>query len=230
MIDIIRMSASRPDLLKESTESLIQRLKFSGKLRWIFHEYVLDVSRSNQCIAYINGLNVDKVLMVDNPPITHGPSITKLLHSTTTPYVIHWEDDYRCERDIDLDLVCKILDENPGVNQICFNKRSTMSEKPGFKKKEVVRSGQTLMTNPHWAFIPAIWRMSYIMPRWKSQGGFIHWYVNRILKGGRETQSADWVIANTGTYYLGGNGESRYSFHIGWKRSLRGNVEQASWE
>ena len=226
-IDIVRMSASRPDLLKESTETLMQHLKFSGELRWLFHEDVLNKKRSDECIEYINSLDIDKVLVVDDPPITNGPGLTNLLKSTNTSYVIQWEDDYRCERDIDLDLVCKVLDENPGVNQIAFNKRSTMSEKPGFVKKEVTRSGVKLMTNPHWAFTPAIWRMSYIMPKWSCQKGFIHWHINSILKG--SLKQADWVINNTGTYYLGTNGEPRFCFHIGYERSLRNGVEQTNW-
>jgi hypothetical protein len=226
-IDIVRMSASRPDLLRESTASLLKHLKFSGELRWLFHEDVLNENRSKQCIDYINSLDINKVLFKDCPAITHGPSLTKLLKSTKTDYVIHWEDDFLCERDIDLDLICKVLDENLGVNQIAFNKRTTMSKKPGFVKKEVIRSEIKLITNPHWAFTPAIWRMSYIMPKWKSKPGFIHWYINSILKG--SLKQADWVIANTGTFFLGGNGEPRFCFHIGFERSLRNNVEQEKW-
>ena len=230
MLDIIRTSASRPELLKESTESLLKYIKFSGILRWIIHEDVLNWSKSSECIEYIKGLDINKVLLIDKPNVGQGMSLTKLLEASTTKYFLNWEDDYRAEREIDLDLVVKILDENNDVNQISFWKRQTMSEKPGFKKKEVIKSGRVLTTNPHWAFTPAIWRASFIKPKWKN-GDEIHWHMNRVLKASTNNPNADWVIANLGTYHLGPIGENRYSYHIGWgDHSLRLGKEQVSWK
>jgi hypothetical protein len=228
-LDIMRTSASRPELLKKSTESLLENIKFSGELRWIFHEDILNKDKSAQCISYIENLTINKKLLIDKPPIGQGASLTRLLNTVKTKYVLNWEDDYTAEREIDLDLVVKILDENVDVNQISFWKRQTMSEKPGFKKKETIRSGQTLTTNPHWAFTPAIWRVSFIKPKWKN-GPEIHWFIQPILKGGTGMRDSNWIIANLGTYHLGPIGENRYSYHIGWgQHSLRHGEEQKNW-
>jgi|WetSurMetagenome_2_1015567.scaffolds.fasta_scaffold03350_11 hypothetical protein len=229
-LDIMRTSASRPTLLKQSTESLLKNLKFSGELRWVFHEDFLNKERSNECVDYINSLDINKVLLIDKSAVGQGASLTKLLDAVEAKYVLNWEDDYTAEREIDLDLVVKILEENNDVNQVSFWKRQTMAEKPGFKKKEVVRSGQILTTNPHWAFTPAIWRVSFIKPRWQN-GPQIHWHMQPILKGGQGMRDADWIIANLGTYHLGPIGENKYSFHIGWgDHSLRCGEEQQRWK
>jgi hypothetical protein len=122
-LDIIRTSASRPNLLRESTESLLKNLKFLGEIRWIFHEDTLNSERSKECIDYISSLNINKVLLVDKPAVGQGTSLTKLLNETKTDYFLNWEDDYTAVREIDLDLVIKILNENKDVNQISFFKR-----------------------------------------------------------------------------------------------------------
>ena len=231
MIDIIRISASRPDLLTKSTESMIKNIKYSGELRYHLHEDVLNSRLSDECLKYANESKVFTTIYSDNPPIGQGPSLSMMLDNVASEYVIHWEDDYELIQPLDLDMVVKILDENKDVNQICFHKRRIMKEKPGYVKIQVERSGVELTTNPHWAFMPAIWRMSYIMPKWKSFPMNIHWEMNHILKGGKNIENIDcnWVIKNTGTYYLGAIGHGHYTNHIGFERSLREGEEQKKW-
>jgi hypothetical protein len=230
MIDIMRTSASRPDLLKESTKSLIKNLKYSGKLRWFLHEDVLNIENSKKCLDYSRELSIYNKIEVSNPPIGQGLSLSWLISQMESEFVINWEDDYIARMEIPLDLCVAVLKQHKDINQIAFQKRPIMGEKPGFKKKEVTRKiilndeelDVNLVVNPHWAFIPSIYRRSYLKSKWVNEGGQIHWTFNTRLKGGNGMKrDADWVIANTGTYFLGKIEGGWYTYHIGGGKSLR---------
>lgn len=230
-IEIIRTSASRPDLLEETTALLLKHLKFSGELIWHIHEDFLSPERSNQCIHWAKYSGVYHTTLKDLPPVGQGASLTKLLDLTSSKYIFNCEDDFGPVRDVDLDLAVYLMEKGENINQICFNKRQTMTEKPGFQKKEVEIEGHKLTTNPHWALIPALWRADWIKARWVSFNQGCHWDLNDKLKGGGcKVLPAEWVIENTGTYYMGGIGEYQYMKHFGFMRSLREVEEQKGWK
>jgi hypothetical protein len=93
-IDIIRTSASRPELLKISTQSILDHLKFSGNMEFILHEDVLNQASSDECIRYSESLGIYKTIKVDNPPLGHNRSFTWLASQVTSPFFLFWEDDY----------------------------------------------------------------------------------------------------------------------------------------
>jgi hypothetical protein len=205
MIDIIRTSASRPDYLKTSTEALRKNLKYDGKLRKFIHEDRLNIEWSNECINYLNSINMFMISKVNQTPIGQGASLTWLLDQCTSPYILNVEDDYELLKPLDLTPLVELMNKHPKINQIAFHKRR-ISWKRGknaeFKKKQLVIDDIPLVTNPHWAFTPALWRASYIKPKWEHFEKNIHWRMNDVLKG-NEYRNADWVIDNTGTYFLG---------------------------
>jgi hypothetical protein len=230
-ICIMTTSASRPYFLGPMIESLQKHITFPGVIHWLVHEDVIDDARSKECVSIVQSCPWSEILAIDSPPVGQGHSITKNLSQVDTPYVLNWEDDFTMVRDVDLGRLVQFMDDySDNVNQICFNKRQTMSEKPGFPKKEMKFGDITLTTNPHWALIPALWRMSYILPRWVDFGQGAHWDLNRGLKGGNKSRDADWVISNTKTYYYGPVGENAYSCHNGAGHSLREGTEQGIWK
>ena len=199
----MRTSASRPDFLKHSTEKLLEHLKYSGNFKWIIHEDCLNKERSNECMKYIEECGVYDIVKQDNPPISQGYSLGWLLGKVKSKYVLNFEDDFEPTKDIDIDMLIKLMDGHLEINQICFHKRNIMAQKPGFKKKQVVVDGIPLVVCPHWNFIPSIFRLSYLKPKWQNFTIDCHWKINEVLKGGKKMRDADWVMNNTGTYYLG---------------------------
>jgi len=225
-IDVIRTSASRPEMLKASTKSLAKHLKWDGELRIILHEDVLNRKASDECLHYATHGNdmVFDIIKEDDPPISQLMSLTWLINKTETPFFLNWEDDFEAVRDISLNDAVKILEENPDVNQIAFHKRATMHNRYTFIKREVVRSGFKLVTNPHWAFTPAVWRKSFIMNYWKKPfdpGCNPVWWLNKRTKQGHAMKSAKWIIKNTGHYFMGQFQEPAFVFHMGGGKSLR---------
>ena len=205
-IDIIRTSASRPRFLQISTESLKERLKFNGFLKYMVHEDVLDPGLSTKCVEYINNSHIYNVYQVNKPPLGQGFSMSWLLSYVETPYFLNVEDDWHLLKDINLNKMCTIMEHHPKINQIAFQKRPLAPGRENFTPKEVIYDGVTFTTNPHWAFTPALWRRSFIEHKWRVWTNLdFHWEINRILKDHKEIEEtdADWVINNTGTYFLG---------------------------
>ena len=204
MIDIIRTSASRPDFLKTSTEALLKNLKYSGEFRWIIHEDCLNDAWSEECMEYIKNSSVYTALDQHKNPIGQGPSLTWLINQTNSKYILNVEDDYELIKPLDLDPLIKLMDKHSDINQIAFHKRR-ISWKRGktFIKQQIIRDEIPLVTNPHWAFTPALWRASYIKPKWVNFEKRVHWSMNEVLKGIKGNRGPEWVIKNTGTYFLG---------------------------
>jgi hypothetical protein len=218
-------SASRPFLLKKSVPTVKEHLKYDGEIEWILHEAILNEKLSNDCIEWARSSKIFN-RMVTSEPHGQGMSIGNILKPCKDKYFIHWEDDHIALREIDLNICVKIMEENDDVNQITFHKRGIKSNINGWLKKEVERSGYKLTTSPHWRYISAIWRCSFIKPRWVdfTNSNNSHWQINKELKKPFTiTPPADWIIQNLGTYYLGPIDEWAYCKSIGGGFSNRTN-------
>jgi len=221
-IEIMIDSASRPFLLRKTLPTIIKYLKYNGSLKWIFHEAFLYSDFSCECIDIANEAKIFNRVYEEKNPKGQGNSITNILSSCRASYFIHWEDDHIGLRDINLDAMVQIMEDNSDVNQIAFNKRDTMSEVSGWTKKVVKRSNYTLTTSPHWRYTPAIWRVEYIKKKWvRWEGNNSHWQINALLKelplpgSAPVVRSPDWIIEKIGTYYYGGIDEKAFVKHIG---------------
>ena len=202
-------------------------MKFSGKFRWIYHEDVLNVKASDKCIEIAKDYEFD-VIGKNDPPIGQGASLTWLLKHVQGDYVINWEDDQAAIREIDLDRIIYIMDKYVDrINQIAFHKREIEKNHYDWVAEEMELEGVNFVTNPHWAYVPAIWRMSYIKPRWLgSNSGNHHWEQNAKLKNQNVNdlagpRPAAWVMKNTKTFYYGKVAEPAYIKHLGSGNSLR---------
>ena len=222
VIDVIRTSASRPELFKASTRSLKEGLLYSGKLRWLMHENYLDREASKEIVRFAKESGLYEEILEADPSIGQGMALTRLLKRTRARYVFNFEDDWEIVRPIDLDAACRLMDENPGIHQIVFNKRDTMRDVNEFKKLEVDFSGTKLVTCPHWRLTPALWRVSFIWPWWAADdSGNFHWNLNDRMKGSRKMRDAEWVVRHTGTYYMGKFDEKQFVRHLGTDQSAR---------
>jgi hypothetical protein len=227
-IEIMIDSGSRPFLLKKTLPKMIEHFKFSGNLRWLFHEAVLDTELSKENIAYASSLKLFSEIVATVDPAGEAVSINTILDKTwMSKYFIHVEDDYLFKRDVDLDVMFDIFEASPDVNQIAFNRRDTMVEVAGWFKGEYEKGGHTLTTSPHWRFTPAMWRLDWIKPRWEPFAGSNgHWAINKKLQKGvtenSELKTHKWVAENLGTFYYGPIGERRFCRHIGYGHSNRG--------
>ena len=217
IIEVMVDSGSRPEILKETLPIIMDRLKFTGRLRWMFHEVLIDRKKSEENLKYVESLGVFDVIE-SNEPLGQAISVGNILEHTRSKYLIHIEDDYILTKEINLDHMWHIMEECGDVNQIAFNRRKTMPDVAGWKKRMYDKANHVLTTSPHWRFTPAMWRLSFIKPLWEHwEGPNGHWALNNKLQVGMDNtnKTAELVAERMGTFYYGSVGEPALCEHVG---------------
>lgn len=139
VIDVWRMSASRPDMLLKTTEKLHKHLKYRGKLRFHLIESVLVKELSDQCIKYMKEKWGYTIHYIDPAKGQGYAAQFALNNAITSKYALKWEDDFSPKVDIPLDNCVDVMEAHSHINQICFNKRETMSGKYVSAHKDLVK-------------------------------------------------------------------------------------------
>lgn len=223
-----RTSASRPKLLKQSTESLFSNMKFSGTPVHVLNEDVVDKELSQELLYWAHSDNRFDKIFINDPPTFQSKGICRMLKYAIdigAKYYFNFEDDWIFDQPVNIDKIIELMENNIGINQVAFHKRIPI-DRNDFNKWELKVDGIDLITNIHWTVIPSIWRVSFakrfldieIAPTNNASGIF-----NKILK--KENYPAHWIIGNVGSYYLGSIQDpgSKYVTHIGNNVSRRLN-------
>lgn len=188
IIDVWRMSASRPWQLEKTHSNLIKHLKYSGLLRFHLIESVLVEDLSSQCFEV--AMRLGYKIHVIKPAQGQGFAVNHALQNViTSEFSLKFEDDFMPVRDIPLDDCVQLMQQYLYINQICFNKRETMAYKmcqdwsdeqqklvpfAWPKEQRYFKVGDKnipLVVKEKWWFGSAIWRTSFIKPifkYWKS--------------------------------------------------------------
>lgn len=128
--ELIIPSASRPHLLDEVLRTMFARLD-QMPARVLLHDDAVFPGRQwevAQVLAERVPRSIPTILLQDDPPIKHGPSLKRLLDLVSTEYVLYTQDDHKVVRDLPIEPALSLLHQH-GLNQIRFNKRDTMDKK-----------------------------------------------------------------------------------------------------
>jgi hypothetical protein len=245
-IDVWRMSAGRPHFLAATQPSLIKHLKFKGEIRYHLIESVLIRELSQKCIEWAKDNNFYSVNVI-SPAGGQGYAVEYALTDVvTSPYSLKWEDDFMAEVDIPLDDCVEVMENYSKVNQICFNKRTTIASKKvtnengdvyEWKKEQCffpLGKGKTipLVLKERWWFGASVWRQSFIKPLFQYWPSNTHNLFNdrvllplagsKLLKDGvtivHPNQQA--IADKIGCYIYGKVGDPRMAEHIGREESI----------
>ena len=226
MIDVIRTSTSRPSLLEKSHYSFMNKVHYSDGFRFLLHEDVIKSEESIKCFLFAK--NTGYKISLNLPPIGHGCSLQSLILFVNTKYFFALEDDWEFLRDIDLNLIVNLMENNPDINQITFHKRPIMGQKGNFEKRQIERDGINLVVSPHWNMLPSLCRTSFILPYFTKplallDSNFV-WTLNKQIKQLErieDIRDCEWTQKNMGTYFFGKHGEGTFIFHLGGGYSVR---------
>lgn len=250
LVQVFRGSVSRPWQLEKTTPTLFENIDYEN-IEYHLVESVFVKQLSDECIEYAKNNGFSGIHMID-PQQGYGFAIKWFLDNiVTAPYMINWEDDYKAEVRIPIQTCVWLMEKYPHINQICFNKRSTMDAKwarPGggkpdfqWKKKQRYFSGVPLVVKEKWWFGPAIWRVSYIKPKFVGYASRVHHLMNdevllplagsRLTPEGRIVPTPEQVEEAIGSYIYGKHEDPRMVAHMQdgdsiWNRSLLKKWEQ----
>jgi len=215
VLDILITSASRPDLLQHTVESMQEKLKFSGEFRWLLHEDVLDKKKSAEVLHWNKySLLFDKVI-VSEPRVSLGYSIGMMIPYIKSFIFFRSDDDWEYVEKLDLDVFWDMFEKYEKINQIIFNKRCIDEYKRNFKRKSIKFNDIWLTVTRQWGWLPSLWRTDFVRRNYKIRAIDCSIdFMDRIRH--REDVNADWIIENMGSYFLGKIGDKgAYIKHIG---------------
>ena len=214
-IDIVITSTSRPALLQRTVKSMQEKLKFSGKFRWLLHEDCLNLNKSAETLHWAKYSNMFDKIIMSNPRRGLGLSIYDMFQHIESMFFFRSDDDWEYVKAIDVDKIFNLFIKHKDINQVILNKNSIDEYKREFKRVDFLFDDVQLTLCNQWGWIPAFWRKSFVVNKYEPSG-----YGNNIsfldeLKNGiiRDEQ---WYRCNMGAYFLGAIGsEGKEIKHIG---------------
>lgn len=222
VIDVMVWGASRPSLFRRTIESFREHVRFSGQLRYFLEDGLFDQTAAAESAALARGFGFDGVHV--EAVGSYGWAMTNAMNRwVRAPLMFSLEDDWLCLRDIDLDLCFDAFVENPWLNQLRYNRRkNAASQNEGryvFPERTLTIGGREYpcLGSIHWYFNPAVWRMSFIRPRWRGFKVNVHHALNSpagiLPEGPRPTP--EWYADKLGVITWGPVREPAFFEHIG---------------
>jgi hypothetical protein len=216
--EITITGASRPDLYKIMWESFNEKVKMREKPKITAYEDVIIGSESKKVENYLKG-KVNEFIKFD-PNRRLGFVMDRLLKNVKTEYFIYLQDDWKFLKDIDIDLLIEIMDENPNIKQIWFPKLLEAHTFNTFCKDKVEIKGVTLTPYVSWAFLPNITRTSFIRDIYdvsnepRPESPFKKTLKRKKMIPYNDTEQID-KFNNCISYILGERGKTKYLEHLG---------------
>lgn len=130
MIDIVMTAVARPEIVKETLQSLIDNMKTVHDYRLIIEVGIIkgiqgqNRDAQEEIIQWAYDLFRGKVLfkMPSIKEHTHAKALKWCLYSVTSKYSLYWEDDWVLEKGIDLDYLIGYMELQHGLGKIEFDK------------------------------------------------------------------------------------------------------------
>ena len=184
-IDICIWGASRPDIFIETIKAFKKYVKFSGRLRYFLEDKndPPKLSEESEKIAIDNGFSGIHRENVGSYAFAQTNAMDRWI---TAPYMFSLEDDWGCLRDLPLDETFDLMQKYEGLRQIRFNKRATMESKGQHPSEWITYEREfdlnekkyILTLGDKWTTIPALWKMSFIRPKWEGRRERGYWFIS----------------------------------------------------
>lgn len=233
VIDVMVWGASRPALLQQTIETFRAHAKADTvQLRYFLEDGAFDADGAAEAVRIAEGFGFDGIHV--ERVGSYGWAMTNAMNRwCRAPLMFSLEDDYRFLRDIDFDLCWEAFAQNSGLNQLRYNRRTNVAAHtagifPFPRRTLSIDSGDGVVEYPvlgsrHWYFNPAVWRMSFIRPRWRGFQRNVHHALNSghgLLPPSGETPSPEWYADVLGVLTWGDVGEPPFMVHAGREASI----------
>jgi hypothetical protein len=212
-MDVLITSSSRLECLQKTIETFQKFIKFSDDLDFILHEDYVIKAESEKVVEWAKKSGIFSKILETKPAKRLGKAIEKLMSVSNNELVLKWKDDWELTREINLDDVAEIMIKCKDVNQIQFNKRENPTLKHGFNHRLVIKNGKELTLCREWGMAPAMWRLSWIKPRWVCHNNGDS--VNQELLG-KVARDENWCEINLGAYWYEKPGLGHFVRHLGY--------------
>jgi hypothetical protein len=218
-LDVVIYGSSRPVLAPFMLDAFEKMCIIRSEKRIFFHEDFVIPSESQQTVKWceekIAEGRMDAVYQ-HNPCTGLGNSMDYMFRKhVTAPYFFNLQEDWEFERPVDIDHILWVMDHNPEVNCVIFNKIRNTGSLNGASQPQFTYGGLDMCLYHSWSFMPGIWRMEHIMKYWKVRVQRPEGFISNIFGTHKERMDDQLCIDKIGAYLYGPSGDWRYVRHIG---------------
>lgn len=222
-LEIFVTGSSRPQLWPYFWESVRKMCIIRNWPVVRVHEDFVFHDQSEKVMKYVSEQpdisNVSKSV----PRIGLGNTLTKYFTKPVfqSDYIFYLQEDWEFERPIDIDHVTWVMDQNPKINLIFFNKIRNNAVINKQRQTQHNFSGMDMCLYHSWTFLPGIWRTDFVRQMMFKGGGRFQPekpegnFTNRSFGSHEKRADEAYCQNHIGAYIYGKTGEARYVRHLG---------------
>lgn len=222
-LEVFITSSSRPQLWPFFWESVRKMCIMREWPRVRVHEDFVLPDKSREVEKYVKNQPDIHDFYKSESRVGLGRVLTRFLKGPAfkSKYVLYLQEDWEFERPIDIDKIIWIMDQNPKMNLVFFNKIRNNAVINKQRQTQHTFSGYPFCLYHSWTFLPGIWRVNFVRQKMFEIGGSF----SPMKPEGHFTTSAfgshdareneKYCIDKIGAWIYGKTGEHRYVRHLG---------------
>lgn len=169
-ISVLVFSTGQTRVLKKTLKYLRKRVDFSGlETHWLSSDDYVDHPKIDNaaCRAFIKNLELFECCYFPEENQGLGGVINHMYRQVQTPYVLHLEHDWKFLRSVALKPLVEIMEAQPEITCIRFNKKITKAAPQLFWLNEPERQRQfgshILTETKSWTVNPTLYRTAHML-------------------------------------------------------------------
>jgi hypothetical protein len=222
-LEIFVTGSSRPQLWPYFWESVRKMCIIRKWPKVLVHEDYVFPEQSDKVIEYVKKQPDISNVNSSNPRIGLGRVLTSYFKQPAynSKYIFYLQEDWEFERPIDIDEIVWVMDQNPKINLIFFNKIRNNGVINKQKQTEYTFSNMKMCLYHSWTFLPGIWRADFVRQMMLKSGGIFQPekpegnFTNRAFGSHEMRTEEKYCLDNIGAFIYGRQGEHRYVRHLG---------------
>lgn len=220
MIDLLIMGSSRPQLWGYMWDSFQDYVHWRNPYTVFMHEDFIYPEKSEAALSLASNFIKNLDSHYHDPPIGLGPAMDYMFRwineiKVDTKYIFYMQDDWEFERPIDVEQLVWIMERNPDINCIFFNKYPNFPTLNGIEQPQCTVDNVDMCLYHSWTFLPGIWRMSHVRKYWRVRKERPEGYFTNAFGTHEQRSDHNYAIKNLGVYMLGKQNDPRYVRHLG---------------
>jgi len=216
MIDILITGSSRPHLYPYFWKSFNEMMHYRGEKNIIVHEDFVFPKESEKVVNWINKNIPEAQLITHKPAIGLGLALDDIIkNKLKNKYCFYTQEDWEYERPVDIDQILWVMDRNPKINLVFFNKIKNEKSLDKAKQPEYDYDGLKMCLYHSWTFLPGIWRTSHVKKYWRCRKERPEGYFTNAFGSHNRRMSIKYCEENIGAYMYGKTEDYRYVRHLG---------------
>lgn len=216
-VEIVITSSSRPELFKQFWESFENMVITRDELRITIHEDFLIPKKSMKVKKYVLSQatfinNKDHFFISTNPAEGVGYAMDYLLnYHIRSKYVLFFEDDWVIEKPIYVDMITKLMNDFPDMQQVIFPKKRVDTMRKVNESYFFQDYDLSLTEFDGWSYNPNIFRTSFVREYWSNA------CAKKKYPEAEFGRSLPKDFLSRKSFFLGKRDDERHVRHIGEK-------------